>query len=649
MCGIIARFAPENGPGDPAPLRAAAGVLTHRGPDGSGEWRDDCFHLAHRRLAVIDLVTGDQPMASADGRDIIVFNGEIYNYRELAVELASRGHTFRTNSDTEVILAGWRTWGTELPARLEGMFAFAIADVERRRLFVARDRFGEKPLFVHGRAGTVTVASTLSALLAALPDLPRKISGRAAADYLCLNYVPGDATLIEGIERLPPGSWRLWERGATVSGKYWRIAAAASEHTFASSHDAAKALAPLFDRAVERGLRADTPVTVFLSGGIDSSLVAESAARQGGIREAFCLDFEEASHSEYAGAKRTAERLGLTLRRVEMPATALENFLTVVRHADDPFADSSALAVWQLARDAARSYKVALTGDGGDELFGGYLTYGATYLHGRVIARLPLTLRRQLSRLARALPVSADKVAWSYKLWRFLRAAHLSTGEAHFTWNGSWLPEEAGAILASPGALADTSSTLARLAAAHDLSEQPSLRDLQLADLGDYLPNDILAKSDRMTMAHGIEARAPFLAPDVANFGIMLPDRLKTSWLGHGKRVLRTLAAERLGYDIAAAPKQGFSIPIHRWLRGPARPLVEDLLGNEALKALPWLDAPSIQAAKQRHMSGQEQRGFELWGLMVLSAWWRRIGESDLTALPTPLREPGQPASIGAS
>jgi asparagine synthase (glutamine-hydrolysing) len=606
-------------------------MLAHRGPDGAGEWRAECFHLLHRRLAVIDLATGDQPMASADGRQVIVFNGEIYNYRELRSELISSGHVFRTTSDTEVVLNGWREWGIGLPVRLEGMFAFAIADVARGSLFVARDRFGEKPLFVHDDQGVITVASTLGGVLAALPALPRVIAPGPLSSYLCLNYVPGEATLIAGIERLPPATWRLWDHKSQTSGRYWNPAAVSTRPTFATLGAAAEALAPVLDRAVERALRADTPVTLFLSGGIDSSLVAESARRQGGIRDAFCLDIAESGHGEYAGAERVARRLGLNLHRVEMQVTAVEDFTSLVRHADDPLADSSALAMWSLARMAGRDYKVALSGDGGDEFFGGYLTYSATLLHGRLISRLPAGVRRLLARLAPLIPVGAGKVPLSYKLWRFLRAAPLPTAEAHFTWNGTWLPAEACVLLGDATDSAPARSALARVAAAHRLTASPALRDLQLADLADYFPNDILVKADRMTMAHGMEARAPLLTPEVAEFGLALPERFKSSAFGTGKRVLRRLAAQRLGEDIARAPKQGFSIPVHSWLRGPARPLVEEFLGRSALRALPWLDAAAIQAVKQRHMEGREQRGFELWGLMVLSAWIRQTG-----AVPSP-------------
>lgn len=468
----------------------------------------------------------------------------------------------------------------------------------------------------------MTFASTLGALTS-LPDVELAVDAEALGDYLCLNYVPGLKTMAQGIHRLAPGSWRLYETSGVCEETYWTARAAVLPADIKDLKTAADAVAVLLDRSVAGALRSDVPVALFLSGGIDSSLIAESAVRQGGLDTAFCLDFREASYSEFAGASRVASQLDLKLERVEMTQSELGTFCEMVGHADDPLADSSALAVGCLARAVGASYKVALSGDGGDELFGGYLTYAASALHRKMSTVLPLALRHALQGAASLLPVSSGKVSLSYKAWRFLRAAALPTAEAHFSWNGTWLPQDAARLVTDHGARRSAMGSLQRMARRHGLDDRPGLSDLQRADIGDYLANDILVKVDRMTMAYGLESRAPFLSADLAELGLALPDRFKRAPGIGSKAVLRTLAERRFGSVTARAPKQGFGIPLHQWLRGPARPLMEDLLGMESLRAIPLLDANVIAGAKARHLSGRAQLGYEMWGLMVLVAWHR--------------------------
>jgi asparagine synthase (glutamine-hydrolysing) len=623
MCGILGRFARHGGVGDADLLCTATNLLAHRGPDDGTWWSDEGFFLGHRRLSIIDLESGDQPMASADGRYVIVFNGEIYNFIEVRQKLAAAGVPFSTRSDTEVILRGYEHWGPNVVTELVGMFALAIADRVARTLYVARDRFGEKPLFLHVSDGVVSFASELHAL-AALPNVRRRVDTTALGEYLCLNYVPGARTLLEGIERLRPGTWRLYAQDGHREEVYWSPPTDSSDRNAAADRrETMSHLRARIDDAIRIALRSDVPVTLFLSGGIDSSIIAESAVRQGRLAHAYCLDFQEGGFSEWENASTVARILGIELRRATLSAAALDDFLSIVDHADDPLGDSSAVAVWALSREVARDYKVAISGDGGDELFGGYLTYKATRYHRIMTRGLPAAARDALARIASRLPVSAGKVTWSYKLRRFLRAANLPSGEAHFTWNGSWLPIEAMALLRNADAAALAASAIERVARAHVLKESPSLADLQRADATDYLANDILTKVDRMTMAHGLESRAPFLVPAVAEFALRLPERFKLRSFGPPKRILRNLATERFGPSIGQARKQGFSIPIHHWLRVPARALAEELLSRKRIEALGLLDTAAVLRAKESHMSGRAQLGFELWGLMVLVAWHR--------------------------
>ncbi len=620
MCGIVGRFAWDD-PLESERVESVVDHLRHRGPDERGFWADERFAFGHRRLSIIDLSSGQQPMSTKDGIFVVTFNGEIYNYPDLRRELERLGHRFRTSSDTEVLLHGYREWGTGLPRRLLGMFAFALADRRKGELFLARDFFGEKPLFYVETPGAVTFASELRPLVAlGLSD--GRIDASALGAFLCLNYVPGEATLLARIRRVPPGTWRHYREGRVSSDRYWSLRAAPREPA-TDVPAAATALREKLDQAVRRALLSDVPVGIFLSGGMDSSLIAESAARQGRLSRAYCLDFEETGFSEWPRAERVARSLGIPLERVRFGPDCVRDFMAIVEHADDPLADSSALPVWVLSRQAARGNKVVVGGDGGDELFGGYLTYQASLLHARLTQRAPAVLRRLVSCLAPWLPTSEGKVSTSYKVMRFARAASLTTREAHFSWNGTWLPHEAASLVRPEAARQAAAGALATMAARHELSPDPSLTDLQLADVGDYLPNDILTKVDRMSMAHGLEVRAPFLQPAVAEFALSLPPGLRCGASGQPKRLLRELARQTYGPEIADAPKQGFSIPVHQWLRGPLRETAEDLLSAQALGRIEELDPTAVGRVWREHLSGRRSYGWELWGLMVLSAWHR--------------------------
>jgi asparagine synthase (glutamine-hydrolysing) len=637
MCGILGHFGFGEARADAERWRRQVGLLAHRGPDDSAFWADGRFVFGHRRLSIIDLSPqGRQPMATDDGELVVVFNGEIYNYIELREELAGRGHRFRTSSDTEVLLGGYREWGTELPAKLIGMFAFAIANRRRQELFVVRDRFGEKPLLYFQHSKGVAFGSEMKAI-AVLPELERALDEEALAGYLCLNYVPGDRTLMRGVRRVRPGTWQLWSAdGGVRTGTYWQPPDPLELDLALAERQAIDELESLLDRAARFALRSDVPVGIFLSGGIDSSLIARSAARSGKLSTAYCLTFAEASYSEWPGAERTARQLGISLVDVRLGPEALGDFFPIVAHGDDPLADSSMLAVWTISREASRQSKVVLSGDGGDELFGGYLTYPATLWHSATTSRLPAPARRLVARGARRIRTSESKVSNSYKLMRFLRASDLPPSVAHFSWNGTWLPDDASGFLTSATARTAARDVLVRLAREHGLPERPTLRQLQVADVCEYLPNDILAKSDRMSMAHGLEVRSPFLEPRLAEFALRLPATLKATRSGATKRILRELAKRTYGVEVAGARKQGFSIPVHAWLRGPGRELVDDLLSLRSLSSLPMLDAGRVGAAVSDHMSGRRSYGFELWGLAVLAAWHRLYVRQSIAVPDTP-------------
>jgi asparagine synthase (glutamine-hydrolysing) len=639
MCGIVGHYTYEIGAAPLDEFPALVNCLSHRGPDDATFWGDGRFAFGHRRLSIIDLSSGRQPMATEDGALVVTFNGEIYNYIELREELIAAGHRFQTSSDTEVLLHGYRMWGVDLPARLTGMFAFAIADRERQELFLARDRFGEKPLLYAETARGVSFASELRPLTIAYRER-RELDLDALGSYLCLNYVAGDATLMRGVRRLPAATWRRYAPDERVTtGTYWRPAADVDTRP-RSMDDAVEELRALLDRSVRFTLRSDVPVGLFLSAGIDSTLVAHSAARSGHLARAFCVGFEEQSYSELPRARATAARLGIPLTPVTLTTDVLSDFFEIVRHADDPLADSSAAAVWTIAREAARHVKVVLAGDGGDELFGGYLTNQASLWHSAAVTPLPLAARAMIAAIGERLPTGESKVSASYKLMRFFRAAPLATGEAHFSWNGTWLPADAARFVADPRAADAARRALASMADRHGLAAGITLGALQRADIGDYLANDILVKSDRMAMAHGLEVRAPFLEPQIAEFALRLPSAFKARLVGQGKRILRRLAARIAGDDVARSKKQGFSIPVHGWLRGPARPLAEELLSPASVAAVPPLRPDVVGRALQDHLAGRRSLGFELWGLMVLVVWHRQHLQNvpALPDLPRPER-----------
>ena len=624
MCGIFGFAGWTDDLPPVADLCRATNLLRHRGPDGGGYWHERGVFLGHRRLSIIDLASGSQPMLNGSGRYVITFNGEIYNYPELRDELRAKGHTFATSSDTEVILVGYEEWGPSVVEKLEGMFAFALYDRRDSTLLLARDRFGEKPLLLSETRGGIAFASELVPL-AALGIAGREIDPEALAGYLSLNYVPGTRTMLRGVTRLAPAEWRLYGAGGLLrQERYWTPPARPATAPRRDAEDVLDELQERFDRAVRLTLRSDVPVGLFLSGGIDSSLVAQSAARSGHFESAFCVDFTDNRFSEWSGASTVARKLDIDLVRVPLDASVLSEFLDIAGHLDDPLADSSAVAVWTVSRAAAQRVKVVLSGDGGDELFGGYLTYPASRWHSRLHPLLPRGAWQAIAGAVDHLPINDRvKVSRSYKLQRFLRAMPLSTREAHFTWNGTWMPEDARRFAGRADVRDAAAGALERLAEAHGLSGH-SLHDLQLADIREYLPNDILTKVDRATMAHGLESRAPLLNHHVAALALGLPDAMRIGPGNVTKLALRRLCARHFGDAHAFAPKQGFSIPVHGWLREEGRPLMTTLLTPERVGATGVLDAAAVGAAMRDHLDGRRAYGWELWGLMVFVTWFEQ-------------------------
>ena len=608
---------------------AATSLAEHRGPDDGGFFWDGKVFFGHRRLSIIDLdPRSRQPMVSDSL--VITFNGEIYNYIELRKELEALGAQFRTKSDTEVLLHAYRFWGRNFLSRLEGMFAFGIYDRLREELLLGRDRFGEKPLFYAQTPEGFFFSSEVKAI-SSLPVVSKEISLSGLNEYLRRGFVSGGDTLLQAVKKVKPGHSLLLSKGSLNEQAYWTPTGGVTREGLAAKKELNEVewvdlIEEKFRRSVELVCRADVPITIFLSGGIDSALTGVFASEMGHIQEAYCLDFDEASYSEFGRAQTTAAKANLRLNRVRISERILEDLPQIVRHGDDPIADSSQLCVWQISKEVAKRYKVVLSGDGGDEVFGGYLTYRATMLHQKFVQPLPSPIKAALKWLSRHVPVSGEKVSTSLKLKRFLRAAGSPAFEAHESWNGLWSPEEVKRILGGSHSRPDQS--------------QVSLQDLQLHDFRSYLPDDILTKVDRMTMAHGLESRTPFLNSKLVEQALELPEALRIRG-GESKRALRLLADRKIGPEISRAPKQGFSVPIHQWLRqGPGKDLILGHLNKTGLARFPFRDIENLLSERDDFLSGRSQLGFEMFGLLSLALWDSHLQQAQVTigSKSSPLR-----------
>jgi asparagine synthase (glutamine-hydrolysing) len=618
MCGICGLVAGER---ERAPdLEAVArmsGRLVHRGPDDDGLFCEGPVALAARRLSIIDLAGGHQPIANEDGSAVVVQNGEIYNYRELKRELEGRGHRFATDCDTEVLVHGYEEWGEGFVERLRGMFAIALWDKRRRRLLLARDRFGIKPLYYRQADGGLAFASELKAMLEQ-PGFSREIDPQAVAAYLAFNSIPAPLTIFKQARKLPPGHLLTLEGGEVALRRYARPGPSpADEVRRGSAGELAAELREVLDDSVRAHLVADVPVGVLLSGGVDSGGLAALASRH--VDEplrTFSIGFEEEGFNELSRARLVAERYGTDHHELVLRPDAVELLPKLVEAFDEPFGDSSALPTYLVSQLAVSEVKVALSGEGGDELFGGYYTYVADLLARRV-GRLAALARP----LAEALPSRTDRVGFDYKAKRFARAAALPPLERHHGWKEIF-SAQARADLAGPGASAWDPLDLYRERYAETAGAEPLAR-MQDVDLGIYLVDDLLVKTDRLSMAHSLELRVPFLDPKVAEFAFALPTDLKVRGLGK-KRLLRRALEPLLPREIVHGRKQGFSIPIAAWLRGPLEPFAREVLAPSAVVRQGLLDPAAVTPILDRHCTGREDLSRQIWGLMALTLWFDR-------------------------
>jgi len=623
MCGIAGRTTVDG-----RPLADQVGrmvrALSHRGPDAQHVWSDPHVALGHARLAIIDLSRhADQPMEDATGRHVIVFNGEIYNFKEIRSALEERGVRFRTSGDTEVLLEAYRAWGGDCLSRLNGMFAFAIWDRVERTLFLARDRLGKKPLYYYETAdGGLAFASELKALRTAA-DAPREINPRALSQYLTHAYVLTSESIIKTVRKLEPGHWLMHIPGKPLRrGRYWDLAASfRDKRRHRSFGEAEEELRALIDDSVRLRLVGDVPLGAFLSGGVDSSTIVAAMCRLGDPRnvKTFSIGFAEKNFDERSHARRVADLLGIDhFDRVVTPDIAAV-MPRIFYFADEPFADTSVLPTYELAEITREKVVVALSGDGGDELFAGYTTYMADRVH-HWTNWLPTALVRPLKALVGWLPPSHGKIGLDYKLRQFLAGHGLDGVAAHAMWRTMFSesekrvlvqPEWRDAVLGC-----DPIEDFRRYEA--DVADCHYIDRMMYVDIKTWLADDILVKVDRATMAHSLEARCPLLDYRLAEFAASLPVDYKLKGL-RAKHILKFSQRNRLPADILHRPKEGFSAPTNRWLAEPGKGLFSAL--DSADLAGEFFSRAEVERLCQEHWGHRRDNGFKLMVLLGLHFW----------------------------
>ena len=604
-------------------LRRMVETLRHRGPDEEGRILLPGVALGMRRLAIIDVAGGQQPFASEDGAVRLVANGEIYNFSDLRDDLAARGHRFRSRSDVEVLVHAWEQWGVDFLRRVRGMFALALWDARSRTLLAARDRAGEKPLYYAQTRRAFVLASEIKALLVR-PDVERDIDVEALDQFLTYEYVLAPRTMFSQVRKLPPAHYLTWRDGVVTVRRYWDAAAVEARRW--SDDDAARALRETLERAVASQMMSDVPLGAFLSGGVDSSAIVGLMAGAPGCAgpvNTFSMGFADSSYDELPHARTVARRFATRHREGTVEPDVESLFHRLVVHLDEPFGDVSLFPTYLMSQMAREHVTVALSGDGGDELFGGYDAYAAQRIAWRLARFVPGQAVRLLAVLAALLPPGEQKKGLANKLRRFLQGAvEAPPSIAHYRWM----------TFLGPAAKRQLYTGALRRALAESDVYRPVRECLQAAgtddllnrqlyaDLSLYLADDILVKVDRMSMAASLETRAPFLDVDVMELAFSMPGHLKMRG-SERKYVLKRAVRDLLPAPVLARSKEGFSIPMKNWLRRDLAPLMQDLLAPERVTRRGWFRPAVVQARIAAHRAGRENNAHTLFGLMVLERW----------------------------
>ncbi len=626
MCGITGII------GESGDIRRMTRTLAHRGPDGEGFWSSPGAQLGHRRLNVIDLMSGQQPMTTADGRYTIVFNGEIYNFRKLRDRLESHGAKFRTRSDAEVLLQAYGYWGRAALEQLRGMFAFAVWDGKERRLFAARDRLGVKPFYYAQRGRTLLFASEMKALLTH-PAVHREINLAALDDYFTYLYVPAPHTIFKDIQELPPAHWLLWQDGQMRIESYWDIAFRPEKQKFP---ECVQELRQALRQAVGARLVSDVPVGVFLSGGLDSSCIAALMARQLETPiKTFTLGFTEGGrrYDERAYAREVAQALGAEAREWTIEAGSVELLARITRHFDEPFGNPTALLTYQLAEGSKQQVTVALAGDGGDEVLLGYPRYRGLLLaeHYR---KAPQFLKRIAARAASHWTEPAGGTPFHRRLREFLTTSSLPPEQMYFEWV-SYFGRGLRRRLYTPDfkhQLGDHDSShfllsLFKKSGATDLMDRVSY-----VDLHSFLPYNLLRCSDRMSMANGLEIRCPFTDHLLIEFLSRVPWRCKLR-MTEDKALLREAARGLLPAGIRKRAKLGLNPPLGLWMRSGLRPLLDAYLSTHQIRQRGYFHPEVVQELISDHLQGRRDYSLHLWALISFEEWHRQYQDPAATPI----------------
>jgi asparagine synthase (glutamine-hydrolysing) len=616
MCGIAGFRLTE--PANAERLAAMTAALRHRGPDGMGYFAERGVGLGHRRLSILDLSTGAQPQSSEDGSVVVVFNGEIYNYLELRSEMEAKGHRFSTRSDTEVLVHLYEDMGDGFVGRLNGIFAFALYDRNRDRLLLARDPMGVKPLHYAQVPGGILFGSEIKALRAH-PACPTQVDEEALQAYLVCEYVPAPMTILKGVRKLLPGHLLVASGHRVGVERYWTLPHPVTVP--ARREEAAELLRSEILRSVKGQLMSDVPLGVFLSGGVDSSIVAAAMRACGGRVESFSIGFEDPTFDESVFARQAARHLGCehhehTFRESDL----LGEIPRVLAGLDEPFADPSVFPTALLSRFARERVTVALGGDGGDELFAGYPTYWVHAGYGRY-ASIPRWARTRALALADALlPVSHANLTFGYKVRKFRDGAEHGMPLRHHLWIGAWTPGLLSDLM--PGTKGPPALPEAWIPPA---PASDPVTQAQWLDLHTYLVEDILAKVDRASMMASLEVRVPLLDTRVASLAFSLP----AAWRLQGRRgkvLLKQAFAQDLPPGFFERPKKGFGIPLAAWLCGPLRPFAEELLSEAVLGSVPFFNPKIPRRLWGEHLARNADHRKPLWAILCFLDWWRKEG-----------------------
>ncbi|MEP3477628.1 MAG: asparagine synthase (glutamine-hydrolyzing) [Fuerstiella sp.] len=629
MCGIAGIVYRDQHRGVEQPvLQQMSDAIAHRGPDGEGFFKANNVGLVHRRLAIIDLAGGQQPIANEDETVQVVFNGEIYNYPELKQQMLAKGHQFRTNSDTEILVHLYEEFGTDLVKHLRGMFAFALWDTKTRTLMLGRDHLGQKPLYVYQDEEKLVFASELKAILAT-PNIDRTLSPAAIEDYLTFGVVPGDACIFKRVQKLPAAHWMLIHTGGKPAQRHRYWALNYDQEQQGTDDEWMQQVDASIKESVQKHLLADVPVGAFLSGGLDSSaIVASLADTQSSPIQTYAIGFQEKRFSELPHAEAVAKHFGTTHREQVVTPDAVRDLDELCFYFDEPFADASAIPTMAVARMAAQHVKVCLSGDGGDENFAGYARYSHDLKEASIRQLIPQIVRKNLLNPLGVIWPKADWLPRPLRLKTALQNLAADPAVAYANTISQCRRGMRRTVLNS-----DFQATLGNhrpeaIVEQHfSAGDRDALSGMLSADVNMLLPDDFLTKVDRASMAYGLEVRPPLIDVPLMELAATMPSSLKVR-NGQKKWILKQLFENRLPAELAHRKKQGFELPVDDWLRGPLQEQVQEVVLNQNGALANIIDVGAIQRINNAHQKHTGQHGQLMWSLLVLGRWMESYGTS---------------------